>query len=104
MVVFFGPKGGVGATTLACNVGGASTSKGYNFVTDLSCGLGGATDTESLVIDPLVVPGGLVLPFPGSPLHDAVPASKCTVVDDVPAGAVVAGIPARVVRISAASS
>ncbi len=72
-----------GAASLVCNVGGASSSGGYNFVTDLSCGLGGATDTESLVLDPGFDGASFIFPKPGSLLHNAVPPASCSGTDDV---------------------
>jgi len=65
------------------NLGGGTTSTGYNFSDDTSCGLTSATDTESggaPMLDALADNGGPTetrLPLEGSPLIDAIPNADC---------------------------
>jgi hypothetical protein len=65
------------------NLGGGTTSNGYNFSDDTSCGLTAATDTESggdPALDGLADNGGPTetrLPLQGSPLIDAIANADC---------------------------
>jgi CSLREA domain-containing protein/LPXTG-motif cell wall-anchored protein len=68
-----------------CEVGGSTTSTGYNVGSDGTCGFTGVGDQNS-VADPGLAPlkdnGGPTLtrlPLSSSPAHNAVPAAACTV-------------------------